>query len=75
VWANLHAFEHNNLGRITLTPPPKYGQTLIRSWAPKNIARNKGAIRTKAALPVRTGPFQSLSLPYPSYGSRGMILD
>jgi len=31
--ATLHAFEHNNLDRMTLIPAPKYGHTLLRSWA------------------------------------------
>jgi len=34
--ATLHAFEHNNLDRMTLIPAPKYGQTLLRSWARKH---------------------------------------
>jgi len=33
MWATLHAFEHNNLDGLTLIPAPKYGQTLLRSWA------------------------------------------
>ena len=33
MWATLHAFEHNNLDGMTLIPAPKYGQTLLRSWA------------------------------------------
>ena len=35
MWANLHAFEHNNLDGMTLFPAPKYGHTLLRSWARK----------------------------------------
>lgn len=35
MWATLHAFEHNNLDGMTLIPAPKYGQTLLRSWARK----------------------------------------
>src|SRR5208282_1126243 len=35
-WATLHTFEHNNLGGMTLIPAPKYGQTLLRSWARKH---------------------------------------
>ena len=33
MWATLHTFEHNNLDGMTLIPVPKYGQTLLRSWA------------------------------------------
>jgi hypothetical protein len=33
MWATLHAFEHNNLDEMALIPTPKYGQTLLRSWA------------------------------------------
>jgi hypothetical protein len=33
MWATPHAFEHNNLVGMTLIPAPKYGQTLLRSWA------------------------------------------
>ena len=36
MWATLHAFEHNNLDGMTLIPAPKYGQTLLPSWA-RNI--------------------------------------
>jgi hypothetical protein len=36
MWATLHAFEHNNLDGMTLIPAPKYGQTLLRSWARKH---------------------------------------
>ena len=36
MWATLHTFEHNNLGGMTLIPAPKYGQTLLRSWARKH---------------------------------------
>ncbi len=35
MWATLHAFEHNNLGGMTLIPAPKYGQTLLRSMGAK----------------------------------------
>jgi hypothetical protein len=34
--ANLDAFEHNNLDGMTLFPAPKYGHTLLRSWARKH---------------------------------------
>jgi hypothetical protein len=37
IWATLHAFAYNNLDGITLIPAPKYGQTLLRSWARENI--------------------------------------
>ena len=33
MWATPHAFEHNNLDGTTLIPAPKYGHTLLRSWA------------------------------------------
>ncbi|HZW92284.1 MAG TPA: hypothetical protein VFF64_04865 [Candidatus Eremiobacteraceae bacterium] len=36
MWATLHAFEHNNLDGMTLIAAPKYGQTLLRSWARKH---------------------------------------
>jgi hypothetical protein len=39
MWATLHAFEHNNLDRMTLIPAPKYGQTLLRLWARKTSIR------------------------------------
>jgi hypothetical protein len=39
MWANLHAFEHNNLDGMTLFPAPKYGHTLLRSWARKTSIR------------------------------------
>jgi hypothetical protein len=29
MWATLHAFEHNDLGEMTLIPAPKYGRTLL----------------------------------------------
>jgi hypothetical protein len=35
MWATLHAFEHNNLDRMTQTRAPKYGHTLLRSRARK----------------------------------------
>ena len=35
MWATLHPFEHNNLDGMTLIPAPKYGHTLLRSWARK----------------------------------------
>ena len=35
MWATLHAFEHNNLDGMTLIPAPKYGLTLLQSWARK----------------------------------------
>ncbi len=35
MWATLHAFEHNNSDEKSLIPAPKYGQTLLRSWARK----------------------------------------
>jgi hypothetical protein len=37
-WAILHAFERNNLDGMTLIPAPKYGQTLLRSWARKHLS-------------------------------------
>ena len=37
MWAILHAFAHNNLDGMTLILAPKYGQTLLRSWALENI--------------------------------------
>ena len=48
MWATLHAFEHNNLDGMTLIPAPKYGQTLLRSWARKHrsaitLLKNGGA--------------------------------
>ena len=36
MWATLRPFEHNNLDGMTLIPAPKYGQTLLRSWARKH---------------------------------------
>ena len=36
MWATLHTFEHNNLEGMRLIPAPKYGQTLLRSWARKH---------------------------------------
>jgi hypothetical protein len=36
MWATLHAFEHNNLGGMTLIPAPKYGQALLPTWARKH---------------------------------------
>jgi len=39
MWATLHAFEHNNLDGMALIPAPKYGQTLLRSWARKHHQR------------------------------------
>ena len=36
MWATLHTFEHNNLDGMTLIRAPKYGQTLLRSWARKH---------------------------------------
>jgi len=35
MWATLHAFEHNNLEGMTLIPAPKYGHTLLPTWARK----------------------------------------
>lgn len=40
MWATLHAFEHNNLDGMTLILAPKYGQTLLRSWARKRRSAN-----------------------------------
>jgi len=36
MWATLHAFTHNNLDGMTLTPAPKYGHSLLQSWARKH---------------------------------------
>ena len=38
MWATLHAREHNDLDGMTLIPAPKYGQTLLRSWARKHVS-------------------------------------
>jgi hypothetical protein len=38
MWATLHAFEHSNLDGMTLISAPKYGQTLLRSWARKHLS-------------------------------------
>jgi len=37
LWAALHAFEHNNLDGMTLIPAPKYGHTLLQSWARSRV--------------------------------------
>ena len=37
IWATLHAFEHNNLGGMTLIPAPRYGQTLLPIWAAAHV--------------------------------------
>ena len=37
MWATLHAFEHNNLDRMTLIPAPKYGRTLLEHGRRENI--------------------------------------
>jgi hypothetical protein len=33
MWATLRTFEHNKLDGMTLIPAPKYGQTLLPTWA------------------------------------------
>jgi hypothetical protein len=40
--ATLHTFEHYNLDGMTLIRAPKYGQTLLRSWARKHRSGSFG---------------------------------
>ncbi len=60
MWATLHAFEHNNLDGTTLIPAPKYGHTLLRSWA-----RSRVICVTDDVSPTMSAP----NVPISNYGA------